>query len=62
MSGAQLPAIFGSTAVRVPDAILAPGTALRGHDGRAAERTPGALIDAYQRCRPPAGVLVDVYG
>ena len=62
MSGVQLPAIFGSAAVRVPDAIFAPGTALRGYAGCASEREPRALVDAYQRRCPPAGLLVDVYG
>ena len=62
MSGVQLPAIFGSTAVRVPDAIFPPSTALRGSTGCVTEREPRALVDAYQRRCPPAGLLVDIYG
>ena len=63
MTGAQFPAISCSTAVRVPDAVLAPGTALRLQRGYPIARAPEERADPYRGRRAlPAGLLVDVYG
>ena len=63
MTGMQLPARVGATAVRMPDAVYAPGSRLAARPGAASERRPASGVDPYGRYRTmPAGLLVDLYG
>lgn len=63
MTGAQLPAIVRSTALRVPDAVFAPATIVPPQRDQSLPPPASYSAHPYQQARSlPAGLLVDLYG